>query len=272
VLMAAVVTVSAFWPSGEPKGALKDAELTWIGRYYDWEAGSSSCESLPAAPTDRFRRIARRARAACRAEEDWNAVDEAIWEHFFLTRPLPMSPRVTNESHINVPLGRVASRMAEQTVKVRCWSVDDWRRVNREYRTAFPDVHYWVAGIGDSQRHVIHLEGALCPTLVGFFGSAYTPSRSIDRADLAEALAVLAHEVEHIRDLHFANSEAVVECFAVQRIRDLVRGEGRSAAFAADIAGYVWDVSYRSRDPVYYTDDCRNGGPLDRHPTSDLWP
>jgi hypothetical protein len=272
LVLAAIIGVAYIWPTGEPKGALTDSELAWIGRYYRWAESRSGCESVPKAPTERLRLLARRARAECRAEDNWVSVDRAIAAHFFMARSLPANAGIADESHVNVTLGRIASRIAEQNVEVRCWSADDWRRVHHEYTTAFTTVDYWVTGLADHDLNVIHLEGSLCPSLVRFFESAYTPARTLDRADLAEALAVLAHEVEHIRDIHFANSEAVIECYAMQRVRDLVRGEGRSAAFAADIAAYAWDVSYRGRDPTYYTKDCRNDGPLDRHRTSDVWP
>jgi hypothetical protein len=272
LLGAAVVAVSFLWPSGEPEGGLKNSELAWIGRYHQWEGGRSSCVSVPRAPTERLRRLAARARAACNAKDDSNAVNDAIWDHFFMSRSLPVSADAVTDSHVNASLGPVASRMAEQAVKVRCWSTEDWRRINREYSTAFPAIDYFLSGIADPYSDLIHLEGNLCRPLVRFFGTAYTPRRPLDRADLAEGLMVLAHEVEHIRDIHFSNSEAVIACYAVQRVRDLVRDEGRSAAFAADVAAYAWDVSYSGRDPDYHTKECRNGGPLDRRPTSDLWP
>jgi hypothetical protein len=126
-----------------------------------------------------------------------------------------------------------------------------------------------VAGFAEPGGH-IHLEGSICSTLSRFFRSAFTPSRNLDRAALAEALLVLAHEAEHERD--FSNSEAEVECFALQHVRGVVRDEGRSKSFADDIAAWAWEISYPRGDPVYATERCRNGGPLDRHPTSDVWP
>jgi hypothetical protein len=96
------------------------------------------------------------------------------------------------------------------------------------------------------------------------------PDQNNERSILATALVVLAHEAEH--NYSFDNSEAVVECYAVQEVREMVTDIGLSDDLAADIAAYAWDVSYIRGDPVYSTGRCRNNGPLDIYPKSDLWP
>lgn len=267
--MAAIIGVAYVWPSGEPKGALNDLELTWIGKYNAWEQGDRACGSIPAAPTDRFRLIERRARTACRGEGDWDRVRRAIDARLFLRRALPVSAEATSDSHVNPPVARVARRIAGRNVRARCWSKEDWARVNIELNLIQPGTDYWA--IGRAERGgIVHFEGAICKTLRRFFGSSYTPSRNIDRAALAEALLVLAHEAEHVRD--FTNPEAVVECYAMQHVRGLVRRQGRSKAFADDIAAWAWEVSYPRGDPVYATTRCRNDGSLDRNLASDVWP
>ena len=70
----------------------------------------------------------------------------------------------------------------------------------------------------------------------------------------------------------YLRPEAEVECYAVQDVRDLVTEAGRTDKFAADIAAYAWDLSYLRNDPVYSTSRCKNGGPLDIYPKSNLWP
>jgi hypothetical protein len=268
VLAATIIVASSLWAGGEPKGALEPRELTWIRHYYAW-TGERSCTELPSAPTDSFRRIARLARAACSGASTWPRVERMIQARLFYSRPLPKSKDALNESYVAPGLGRVAARVAQRKVEARCWSPDDWRRVNRELRTIFPQNDHWAIGYADRNGRV-HLLGVLCEPLVRFFGSRYTPASNLDRAELADSLVVLAHEAEHQRD--FRNSEAEVQCYAVQRVRDLVLAEGRKAAFAADIAAYAWNVSYFLGDPIYGTARCRNGGPLDLHPGRPVWP
>jgi hypothetical protein len=188
---------------------------------------------------------------------------------FFYGRPLPITTEVTADSHVDPRIGRVVTKLVGWDIEARCWSFDDWRRVNREFRTVYPDQHDWASGLADSYGRV-HFSEDICQTLARFLGSPYTPSLNIERADLAWALHVLAHEAEHQRD--FGASHREVECFAVQRVRDFVRSEGRSEAFAADIASYAWNVSYARNDPEYGTSLCRNDGPMDLRPKSDLWP
>jgi hypothetical protein len=64
------------------------------------------------------------------------------------------------------------------------------------------------------------------------------------------ALVTLVHEAEHVRGPY--ESEAVVDCYAIQGVRELVLAAGRSSSYANEIAG--------------------NGGRLDLHPKSSLWP
>lgn len=269
LVAAALVVVAYLWPTGEPKGALKDSELAWIADYYDWSNRDGSCRSVPAGPTDRFRGIARRARAACRGQVGWDRVERAISARLFLRRPLPVGTAALGESYVDPSLARVGARIARRALRVRCWSTGDWARVNRELGIIYPAEDYWAVGRAEPGG-IVHFEDGICRTLRRFFGSSYTPSRTIDRAELAEVLLVLAHEAEHERD--FTNSEAEVECYAIQHVRDLVRDAGRKKSFGDDIAAWAWEISYPRGDPVYATARCRNGGPLDLRPKSDVWP
>jgi len=265
VAAAAIAAVSHWSGPDGPKGGLTPIELTWIRQFYE-----HPCPATPTAPPESLSRTARMARAACRGEAPWARVHRSIQARFFDSRPLPKSTDVMAKSHIDPRLGRVVTRLAHRHIEARCWSEDDWIRVNVEVSATSPKLDYWVVGIADSAGRV-HFRGDICQTLARFFGSTYTPSLNIDRAALATALVVLAHEAEHEYD-NFSRSEAAVECFAVQHVRGLVRQAGRSKAFAADIASYAWDVSYLRGDPIYGTARCRNRGPLDLHPSSDVWP
>jgi hypothetical protein len=265
VAAAAMAAVTHWSGPGGPKGALTPIELAWIRRFYE-----HPCPATRTAPTESLRRTERIARAACGGQVPWARVYRSIQARFFDSRPLPESIDVVAKSHIDPRLGRVVTRLAHRHIEARCWTDDDWIRVNVEVSVTNPKLDYWVIGLADSARRV-HFRGDICQTLARFYGSTYTPSRKVDRAVLATALVVLAHEAEHQYD-DFSRSEAEVECIAVQHVRDLVRQAGRSKAFAADIASYAWDVSYLRGDPIYGTARCRNRGPLDLHPSSDVWP
>jgi hypothetical protein len=269
--VAAIALGATMWSESEPKGALNDKEMAWLRHYNNWAHKSRArrCSALARAPSAPLRRIERLARAACRGEQNWSRVEDAVDARFFYSRPLPTTSALTSESHVDPRIGRVASRLAGRNVEARCWSADDWGRVNGEFQAVYPNQHDWAEGLADRYGRV-HFNGEICQTLTRFFGSRYTPSLNLERADLAWALHVLAHEAEHHRD--FAASHREVECRAVQRVRGLVRASGRSKAFAAEIAAYAWDVSYARNDPEYGTALCRNGSSLDLHPRSDAWP
>jgi hypothetical protein len=266
---AAVIAGFALWSNNDPEGALRSDELAWIGRYYEWGHSGRGCAAIPPAESRSLRRIERLAHTACEGEIPWSRVNGAIQARLFLSRPLPRTTGETDESHIDPRLGRIVTKLASRPVQARCWSGDDWTRVNVELATIYPRYDFWIIGWAEPRGRV-HFRGDICRTLARFYGRGYTPSRNIERAELATAFVVLAHEAEHEHD--FSSSEAEVECFAVQHVRDLVRENARKKAFADEIAGYAWDVSYLRNDPVYSTGRCRNGGPLDLHPESDAWP
>lgn len=255
---------------GGPKGALKPAELAWIHRYYQWlDAAEQPCKGIPPAETAAIKRIERLARRACRGDIAWARVDGAIHARLFYSRPLPETSDPLTASHVDPTIGRVASDVAERNVEARCWSEGDWTRVNEEFLAIYPQTHYWVTGLAEPGGRV-HFNGLICQTLARFYNTNYTPSANSERAVLASALALLAHESLHEYDSSY--SEAVVECYAVQYVRFLVTEAGRSRKFAAVIAGFAWDVSYTRGSPIYSTGRCRNGGPLDLYPNRSAWP
>jgi hypothetical protein len=55
-------------------------------------------------------------------------------------------------------------------------------------------------------------------------------------------------------------------------VREIVTRSGRSSAYANEMAGLGYDIAYPHLDSSYRSRHCRNGGRLDRHPESDVWP
>jgi hypothetical protein len=270
-VVAAVIVVATFLSRTDTTHApLGESELSWVAGYAAWaRSGPDSCVGIPHGPTRRIARLEQQARAACLGRAPWSRFQRTLSSLLVSGRRLPVRRGLVAESHVDRELGRVAAAMAHRTVEARCWSGDDWYHVNLERQAITGQVHFWAAGV--AAPGVVHLDGPLaCDPLARFYELHATPSRNNDRARLATALVVLAHEAEHNRN--FRNTEAKVECYAVQHVRLLVRAAGRTRAFAADIAAYAWDVTYIRGDPVYSTTQCHDGGPLDLHPASRLWP
>lgn len=86
---------------------------------------------------------------------------------------------------------------------------------------------------------------------------------------LAWSASALAHESHHLRGIR---DEAAAECYGLQSTALAAQRLGAPAAYAARLGTYTfWNV----RPPVdggYFSSDCRDGGPLDLHPASPVWP
>jgi hypothetical protein len=83
------------------------------------------------------------------------------------------------------------------------------------------------------------------------------------------ALHTLAHEAWHLAG---EESEAVAECHALQTTAFVAERLGASPAEAEASARAVLYQMYPQMPSEYRTDDCRDGGPLDLHPGSNVWP
>jgi hypothetical protein len=80
----------------------------------------------------------------------------------------------------------------------------------------------------------------------------------------------LAHEAHHLAG---EANEAVTDCRALQSIAGTATALGATAEFARDVADYAWRLYPEVRGGTeYFTTACRNGGPLDLHPESPVWP
>lgn len=85
------------------------------------------------------------------------------------------------------------------------------------------------------------------------------------------SLHTLSHEIWHTAPIF---DEAITDCRAMQRMRDLAMAFGASADDAASIALYDWTRIYpaqKDRGP-YWSADCRENGPLDLSPNDGIWP
>jgi hypothetical protein len=154
-------------------------------------------------------------------------------------------------------LETAAGRLAGQPVTVDCLSRTDWSTLEQHVGDG-P-----LAGVTPQVgTGVIDLRPEVCDMLLGLQDGRFEPSARYpnDRRLLAAAVAVLAHEVQHVRGV--AN-EAVAECYATQRVQRLAELLGASPSYARSLARVYWLDAY-PRDPARYrTGACREGGPFD---------
>jgi hypothetical protein len=185
-------------------------------------------------------------------------------------RSLPVRTGLTDESRIEPRLARVASRIVGRRVEVRCWSGDDWQVVSAELQRVMGGQDWWPSGFAEANANRAHLAPEVCDPLARFTYGRYAPFGNTASLELAEALVVFAHEAEHLYDPKA--SEARVECLAMQQVRGLVVRSGRSRSYANELAKLGYEIAYPRLPPMYRSRHCRNGGRLDRHPDSPLWP
>ncbi|NUT55515.1 MAG: hypothetical protein HOQ03_05995, partial [Thermoleophilia bacterium] len=150
-----------------------------------------------------------------------------------------------------------------------CWTSPDWDELSEEWSIIDAE-EFRLLGFADRDADRVHLAPEVCEPLRRFFGSNYAPSLNEESLDLAVALVTLAHEAEHLRRPEA--SEAAVECVAIQRVRDLVRGAGRGAGYENLMSGLAWDVGYPEMSAEYRTAECHDGSWLDVRPHTSVWP
>lgn len=244
-------------------------ERAWIESLGAWVApgtAPSSCaadleEVVDEPPTSRLDPVYTAASDGC---NDWTAV---VWD---IEGSLIDSHREDATTTFEPELSRVAERIAGRKVTTHCWEAGDWEALSEQY-ALLGSVEFWLLGLASPPGGRIDLSPAVCDQLRPFLIDGRLPSLiSSEAYDLSQALVVLAHEAEHLRKP--GASEAEVECFALQRVRDLVRAEGHGARYQEELALLAWEVGYPEQLESYRTERCDDGGPLDLHAESSDWP
>lgn len=282
-IMSLAVGVAAWSPwSSEAR----EHETAWMLRYARWYASigrdlnrgttvpSGLCRSrldrrVGPAPSATLEPLARTAQKACSGLDssttpaDWEIVGDDVIDSLVGSR--------SRRAHViqNRRFSKLAHSLSGRRAHVFCWNERDWTPLAEEWNL-FRGDEFWVSGIATPAEHRIDLAPAVCDPLEKFYDERYAPRGSSESLYLAQALVTLAHEAEHLRQ-PFA-SEAVVECYALQRVRGLVRSEGWSRTYQEEMAGLAFTVSYPNLPDDYRTRACRSGGPYDIHPDSKTWP
>ncbi len=165
------------------------------------------------------------------------------------------------ESRYEPGLSAVASRLAGRRVPVYCWSDAGWRRLTAGLGAR------GAAGLTRTRPLRIDIAPIPCTTLHEI--RAVASQRRYPSYDPSIGLIVLAHESEHAAGIR---SEAVAECYGLQRMARTAVLLGVSRQFGQDYAVQYWSVAYQSHHDRYFTTRCKNGGPLDLRPRSNVWP
>lgn len=181
-------------------------------------------------------------------------------------RALPVLAGVTDVSRVEPTFGRVASAVAGQPIRVRCWSAADWPRVERD-ALAGEHVAADYSGFAWYFEQVVDLAPHVCRSLVEL---RYTHNTKVTSAH-AYAVGVLAHEASHLVP-SAEDVEWKAECFGMQRIRRTARLLGLGSRESSQLATLYWRRIYPEDAPGYTSSDCHNGGLLDLHPHSAIWP
>lgn len=186
-------------------------------------------------------------------------------------RPLDISRGSLDESKIEPRLSAAASRFVVHKpagIEVRCWSKREWKFVRKEWG-AYVDAGD-LLGFVHSLRPRTSIAPRICKQLARLVYRGERPTEGLPLFRASEAVMVLAHESEHIRNID--GDEAATECHGLQRMRRLARLLGTSKSYADLLARTFWDELYRFNLPQYKSPACRDGGALDLHPDSDVWP
>jgi hypothetical protein len=187
--------------------------------------------------------------------------------------PLPVISGSSAESRIEPRFSRVATLLSGRRAEVRCWSLGDWDKRMAERRALWgqdEDLGTWGAYTSSDWRARIQLAPAVCAELGRLAYQDVSALEDEGGESLAWAVAVLAHESEHVRGI---DDEAAAECYGMQSIRAAARALGatrREAAFLAVLYWYRWYPGLD--DPDYRSPECRDGGRLDLRRRSTIWP
>jgi hypothetical protein len=173
-------------------------------------------------------------------------------------RPLPRVVRAPEDSHIDLRLSRVATKLGRGRAEVRCWWTAEWDALVRELDQG-PDV----SGYTTIDARRVHLPWHTCIAL------RVAAVRTFPRDARAEALATFAHELEHLRG---TDDEARAECYSHQSLAEVAQALGASRDEAQELGRFAWREFYPPSDPDYVSAECRNGGRLDLHPGRSSWP
>lgn len=234
--------------------------------------------SVGAAPSRRQRAAAAAVLGACAdfARGDLRAGDRALNDLgslIFLRsdgRALPKRGGVTTESRVEPRFSRAATALSGvRATVVRCWSLPDWLALIAE-RGAYTGgaVDLRADGFVSKGRRV-NLAPRMCARLVRFVYRGERPAGGRRKLELANTVLTLAHETVHVSQ---GADEAVATCYGLQRLRRAALLLGGPRPYANSLAELAWTGLYPYGLAKYHSPQCHDGGKLDLHRHSPVWP
>jgi hypothetical protein len=192
------------------------------------------------------------------------------------SQPLPSIAAVSTASHIDPRISAAVAQLVGHPIIVRCLSRDDWTKLSGEVLawvgSNTTGGEYGATGAFtslDDER--ISVSPDICNLVAKFAYQHYFPITQARQFDLAQAVAILAHESQHAAD---HAEEYVAECYGEQLISRLARTLRSSvkAANARLLANMMWRYRYPALPSAYRSSDCVDGGSLDLNRASTIWP
>lgn len=261
---------------------MQPTESAWVVSYEEWSDGIAvsldgglpmsrvACEAayddeVGNPPKERLQPVSIAARGGCAAlsRAGWRASETDVVRSLMAVHGGSLPPRPRRD------LAEIGSASVGVRPSVFCWRPAAWTPFVEHYAIVRGGEEASLKGIADTERNRIDLDPGICAALGRYLQRERPSPLTYQNFELAEALEVLTHQREHLKAP--AASEADVECYAVQHVRPLVRDVwGRS--FAQEIARHAWELSYLRLPPHFRTPECRDGGTLDRNPSSKAWP
>ena len=262
---------------------VKPTEVEWLGAYESWADGTeaslaaglsvsrAACEStfddeVGEPPNERLGTVAAAGRLGCAAPSPagWRVAQANVVRALMAMHGELLPPRERRDF----------SGIARESVAVRprvyCWQPEAWASFSEHDAVVRGGEETSLKGIADRTRNRIDLDPGVCAALGRYLQRIRPAALTYQNFELAEALVVLTHQAEHLEAP--SASEAEVECYAVQHVRPLIRARGWKPAFATEIALHAWEISYLRLPEQFRTAACRDGGALDRNPSSSAWP
>jgi hypothetical protein len=217
-------------------------------------------------PTERLEPVSLAARRGCAelSRVGWRNAKADVVRALVVAHSDSLPPRQRRD------LSEIVSASVGVRPMVYCWQPEAWAPFLEQYALVRGGEEASLKGIADTARNRIDLEPGVCAILNRYLRRIRPSALSYENFELAEALVVLTHQAEHLKAP--SASEAEVECYAVQHVRPLVQAAGWGAGFAMEIALHAWELLYTQLPPQFRTHACRDGGPLDRNPSSNAWP
>jgi hypothetical protein len=207
--------------------------------------------------------------AVAKGSEAFIEANKSLDAALVWNKHLPKTGGVTAQSRIEPLFSRVASTVAQRPLEIRCWSSRDWSNVLAEFRVWAPGRFDPAGFVPDFDLGRANLDPWTCRHLDALAYRHAHPRGGEAQLDLAYAVQILSHETQHLVS---PGTEAETECYGMQALTRVARSLGASAAYARVLARRFWEDGYALNTPAYKTKLCRNGGPLDAHPASNVWP